>query len=80
MSTKTRASNNALITGGVGSVGCAVIERLLATRPEIERIVVYSRDEHKQGDMAQDLAAHADRLEFIVGDVRDRDHLPYVST
>lgn len=64
-----------MVTGGVGSVGRAVIERLLATRPEIERIVVYSRDEHKQGDMAQDLAAHADRLQFIIGDVKDQDHL-----
>jgi FlaA1/EpsC-like NDP-sugar epimerase len=64
-----------MVTGGVGSVGRAVIARLLTTRPEVERIVIYSRDEHKQGDMAQDLAAYADRLEFIIGDVRDRDHL-----
>lgn len=64
-----------LVTGGVGSVGRAVIDRLLTTRPEVERIVIYSRDEHKQGDMAQDLAAHAGRVEFIIGDVKDRDHL-----
>ena len=64
-----------MVTGGVGSVGRAVIARLLTTRPEVERIVIYSRDEHKQGDMAQDLAAYADQLEFIIGDVRDRDHL-----
>ena len=64
-----------MVTGGVGSVGRAVIKRLLTTRTEIERIVIYSRDEHKQGDLAQDLAAHADRLDFIIGDVRDRDHL-----
>ncbi len=64
-----------MVTGGVGSVGRAVIERLLATRPEIERILIYSRDEHKQGDLAQDLAAHAGRLEFVIGDVKDRDHL-----
>lgn len=64
-----------MVTGGVGSVGRAVIERLLATRPELQRIVVYSRDEHKQGDLAQDLASHASRLEFIIGDVRDQGHL-----
>lgn len=64
-----------LVTGGVGSVGRSVVTRLLETRPEVERVVVYSRDEHKQGDMAQELAAHADRLEFIIGDVKDRDHL-----
>lgn len=64
-----------MVTGGVGSVGRAVVERLLATRPEITRIVIYSRDEHKQGDMAQELAAHAGRLEFIIGDVKDQGHL-----
>ena len=64
-----------LVTGGVGSVGRAVIARLLATRPEIERIVVYSRDEHKQGDMAQEMAAHAERLAFVIGDVKDTAHL-----
>lgn len=64
-----------MVTGGVGSVGRAVIERLLATCPEVERIVIYSRDEHKQGDLAQELAAHAGKLEFIIGDVKDRDHL-----
>lgn len=64
-----------MVTGGVGSVGRSLIARLLATRPEVERIVVYSRDEHKQGDMAQELAAHASRLDFVIGDVRDCDHL-----
>ena len=64
-----------MVTGGVGSVGRAVIERLLTTRPEIERIVIYSRDEHKQGDLAQDLATYAGSLDFIIGDVKDRDHL-----
>ncbi|MDO8837364.1 MAG: SDR family NAD(P)-dependent oxidoreductase [Parvibaculum sp.] len=64
-----------MVTGGVGSVGRAVVERLLATCPEVERIVIYSRDEHKQGDLAQELAAHAGKLDFIIGDVKDRDHL-----
>jgi len=66
---------NVMVTGGVGSVGRAVVERLLQTRPEVERIVIYSRDEHKQGDLAHDLAAHAGRLDFIIGDVKDRDRL-----
>ena len=64
-----------LVTGGVGSVGRAVVERLLTTRPEVERITVYSRDEHKQGDLALELAAHADRLAFVLGDVKDTTHL-----
>lgn len=66
---------NVMVTGGVGSVGRAVIERLLETCAEVERIVVYSRDEHKQGDMARELSVHADRLDFVIGDVKDREHL-----
>jgi len=64
-----------LVTGGTGSVGRAVIERLLVTRPDVDRIVIYSRDEHKQGDLAQDLAKYFDRLDFIIGDIKDREHL-----
>jgi FlaA1/EpsC-like NDP-sugar epimerase len=66
---------NLLVTGGVGSVGRAVIERILTSRPEVELIVVYSRDEHKQGEMARELAEYAGRIEFVIGDVRNRDHL-----
>ena len=60
-----------LVTGGVGSVGRAVVERLLRHHSEVERIVVFSRDEHKQGDMAQDMAAFKDRLHFVIGDIKD---------
>lgn len=66
---------NVLVTGGTGSVGRAVVGRLLAQRPEVERVTIYSRDEHKQGDMARDLAEHAARLDFVIGDIRDRDRL-----
>ena len=64
-----------LITGGVGSVGRAVVDRLLQNHPEVKRIVIFSRDEHKQGDMAQDLASHGDRLAFVIGDVKDTGRL-----
>lgn len=64
-----------LVTGGAGSVGRAVIDRLLNDHPEVERITIYSRDEHKQGDMARDLAAHSARLDFVLGDIKDRDTL-----
>lgn len=66
---------NVLVTGGTGSVGRAVVDRLLKERPEVERITVYSRDEHKQGDMARALEDHGDRLDFVLGDIRDRDQL-----
>lgn len=64
-----------LVTGGVGSVGRAVVRRLLDAHPEVERISIYSRDEHKQGELAQALEDHAARLNFIIGDIRDRQRL-----
>lgn len=60
-----------LITGGSGSFGNAFVERLLTT--DINRIVVYSRDEHKQEKMAQRL--YSNRLRFFIGDVRDHQRL-----
>lgn len=60
-----------LVTGGVGSVGRSVVERLLKTHPEVEQIGIFSRDEHKQLAMMQELGAHASRLTFMMGDIRD---------
>lgn len=60
-----------LVTGGVGSVGRSMIVRLLEEHPEVERITIFSRDEHKQTDMAQELGAYASRLRFVIGDIRN---------
>lgn len=57
-----------LITGGTGSFGQAVLNRLLA-EDEVARIVIYSRDEKKQHDMR--LAFNHPKLKFEIGDVRD---------
>ena len=59
-----------LVTGGSGSFGSAFIEYLLA-HTAARRIVVYSRDEHKQHELAQILENSAQRLRFFIGDVRD---------
>jgi UDP-glucose 4-epimerase len=56
-----------LVTGGTGSFGHAVVNRLLQT--ECAEIRVFSRDEKKQEDMR--LALRSDRLTFHIGDVRD---------
>ena len=72
---KVGAMNHVLVTGGTGSVGRAVVDRLLTDHPGVERVIIYSRDEHKQGDMARDLTAHADRLDFILGDITHRERL-----
>jgi len=57
-----------LITGGAGSFGQAFTRHLLAL-PSPPRIRIYSRDEHKQEQMAR--AFDDMRLTFILGDVRD---------
>jgi UDP-N-acetylglucosamine 4,6-dehydratase/5-epimerase len=61
-----------LITGGTGSLGHALIPRLLAD-PAIERVMIYSRDEQKQYAMLQTFTDA--RVVFYLGDVRDRDRL-----
>src|SRR5258705_3009851 len=51
---------------------------MLVTAPLPFRIVIFSRGEHRQADMARELAPLDDpdqRLRFFVGDVRDRDRL-----
>lgn len=65
-----------LITGGTGSFGKKFVEMLLFKHPDIERIVVYSRDELKQFEMAQHYPADKyPSLRFFIGDVRDGDRL-----
>jgi UDP-N-acetylglucosamine 4,6-dehydratase len=57
-----------LVTGGTGSLGSALVERALTFADEV---IVYSRDELKQSEMA----ARMDGVRFILGDVRDPDRL-----
>lgn len=65
-----------LITGGTGSFGKHLVKYLLENT-QIERIVVFSRDELKQFDMANLpwVQPHINRLRFFIGDVRDYDRL-----
>lgn len=65
-----------LVTGGTGSFGKAFIKTILQKHPEVERIVVFSRDEFKQFEMSN-LPEFKDnpRIRFFVGDVRDKDRL-----
>jgi UDP-N-acetylglucosamine 4,6-dehydratase len=63
-----------LITGGTGSLGKALVKRLVTQYPEVTRIIVFSRDELKQFDMAQKFPqAQFPQIRFLIGDVRDRD-------
>ncbi len=67
-----------LITGGTGSFGHAFIP-LTLERYNLKQIIVYSRDEMKQWEMAQ-LFEDEPRVKFIIGDVRDADRLNSVMT
>lgn len=61
-----------LITGGTGSFGQAFVKTVLQRYPEVKRLVVFSRDELKQFEMAQ--VFPADRygaIRYFIGDVRD---------
>lgn len=61
-----------LITGGTGSFGQRFVRHILEHHKP-RRIVVYSRDELKQYEMAQ--AIQAPQLRYFIGDIRDRERL-----
>jgi UDP-N-acetylglucosamine 4,6-dehydratase/5-epimerase len=61
-----------LITGGTGSFGRQCVRTLLQ-RYRPRRLIVFSRDELKQYEMAQEFPQEC--MRFFLGDVRDRDRL-----
>jgi len=66
-------NSSILITGGTGSFGHAFIPMTLE-KYNPKRLVVYSRDEMKQWEMAK-LFKDDSRVRFFIGDVRDKDRL-----
>lgn len=65
-----------LVTGGTGSFGKKFVEIILKEYPEIERLVIYSRDELKQFEMAQRFSeSEFPQLRYFIGDVRDKERL-----
>lgn len=61
-----------LITGGTGSLGKALTEHILKKYPEVRRLVIFSRDEQKQFEMAQEFPSSVyPQIRFFIGDVRD---------
>ena len=60
------------ITGGTGTLGKALVRRILAAWPDVRRLVVYSRDEQKQFVMAQEYpTSRYPAMRYFIGDVRD---------
>ena len=64
---------NILITGGTGSFGHEFVKKILKNYSP-KRLIVFSRDEMKQWEMAK-LYPDTNVLRFFIGDVRDKDRL-----
>lgn len=70
------ANKSLLITGGTGSLGKALTRHILRAYPDVKRLVIFSRDEQKQFQMAQDFPLDKyPQLRFFIGDVRDFDRV-----
>lgn len=65
-----------LITGGTGSLGKALTSHILKFHPNIKKLVILSRDEQKQFQMAQEFSEQKfPQIRYFLGDVRDQDRL-----
>tara|TARA_B100000965_G_C19593450_1_gene759009 strand:- start:1122 stop:2123 length:1002 start_codon:yes stop_codon:yes gene_type:complete len=65
-----------LITGGTGSLGKALTKSIFKNYPKIKKLIIYSRDEQKQFQMAQQYPIEKyDQIRFFIGDIRDKERL-----
>ena len=65
-----------LITGGTGSLGHSLVAEILQRFPDINRLVIFSRDELKQYEMAQKFSNQQyPAMRYFIGDVRDQSRL-----
>src|SRR5687767_10647397 len=65
-----------LITGGTGSLGKALTRIILTRWPSIKKLIIFSRDEQKQFQMAMDYPNEEyPQIRFFIGDVRDFERL-----
>ncbi|MEM6964775.1 MAG: UDP-N-acetylglucosamine 4,6-dehydratase (inverting) [Bacteroidota bacterium] len=63
-----------LLTGGTGSFGKAFVKRVLTNFPKVRRLVIFSRDELKQFEMAQSFSPKEHpSIRYFIGDIRDAD-------
>jgi UDP-N-acetylglucosamine 4,6-dehydratase (inverting) len=65
-----------LITGGTGSFGKMFTKLILERNPDVKRLVIFSRDEQKHFQMAQEFnEKDYPQLRYFIGDVRDKNRL-----
>ncbi len=69
-------NKNILITGGTGSFGKAFVNRLIDNHPELNKIIIFSRDELKQFEMSQTINTSVhEGIRYFLGDIRDANRL-----
>ena len=69
-------NKSVLITGGTGSLGRALTEHIITNYPDVRRLIIFSRDEQKQYQMAQQYPSDEHpQIRFFIGDVRDQNRL-----
>jgi len=62
-----------LITGGTGSFGKKFVERILKDNLDIEKIIIFSRDEFKQFEMSEmPQFKNSKKIHYVIGDVKDK--------
>ena len=65
-----------LITGGTGSLGKALTKHIFTVYPSVKKVIILSRDEQKQFQMAQEYPISTyPQIRFLLGDVRDEQRL-----
>lgn len=65
-----------LITGGTGSLGKALTKHIFKSYPNLKKLIILSRDEQKQFQMAQEFPEKEfSQIRFFLGDVRDQERL-----
>lgn len=64
---------NILVTGGTGTVGSELVRNLIKFEPNVIR--VFSNDEDATFHLMHELNEYADKIRFLVGDIRDKDRL-----
>jgi len=70
------SNKSVLITGGTGSLGKELTKTILKRWPDVKRLVIYSRDEQKQYQMAQEYPVDLyPAMRYFIGDVRDLERL-----
>lgn len=70
------SNKSVLITGGTGSLGKALTKHILNNYSDVRRLVIFSRDEQKQFQMAQEYPPDKyPQVRFFIGDVRDKARL-----